>query len=203
MKFRPTALWRMRISPGPGSPTCDVDELHFFGAAMRGRCGRLCSCHRCSSGVVESRRACCHESLACSARSRPVPLQSTLAMQQRLTPATALLLTMPPLLWAGNAVVGRLVHDAGAADHAELPALGPGLRAAAAAGRRACCAPRQPAVGRTGGATPCSACWASGCYNALQYLALKTSTPLNVTLVGGQHCRSGCWRSARCSSASA
>ena len=29
----------------------------------------------------------------------------------RLTPATALLLTVPPLLWAGNAVVGRLVRD--------------------------------------------------------------------------------------------
>jgi drug/metabolite transporter (DMT)-like permease len=30
-------------------------------------------------------------------------------MTQRLTPATALLLVVPPLLWAGNAVVGRLV----------------------------------------------------------------------------------------------
>ncbi len=29
----------------------------------------------------------------------------------RLTPITALLLTLPPLLWAGNAVVGRLVYD--------------------------------------------------------------------------------------------
>ncbi|MEO6322829.1 MAG: EamA family transporter, partial [Polaromonas sp.] len=32
-------------------------------------------------------------------------------MNQRLTPATALLLTLPPLLWAGNAVVGRVVHE--------------------------------------------------------------------------------------------
>ena len=30
-------------------------------------------------------------------------------MTQKLTPVTALLLTIPPLLWAGNAVVGRLV----------------------------------------------------------------------------------------------
>ncbi|MGH8804390.1 MAG: hypothetical protein ACREXN_06555, partial [Polaromonas sp.] len=30
-------------------------------------------------------------------------------MNQRLTPATTLLLVLPPLLWAGNAVVGRLV----------------------------------------------------------------------------------------------
>ena len=30
-------------------------------------------------------------------------------MDQRLSPSTALLLTLPPLLWAGNAVVGRVV----------------------------------------------------------------------------------------------
>jgi drug/metabolite transporter (DMT)-like permease len=30
-------------------------------------------------------------------------------MTQRLTPATASLLVIPPMLWAGNAVVGRLV----------------------------------------------------------------------------------------------
>ncbi len=32
-------------------------------------------------------------------------------MTQRLTPSTAPLLTIPPLLWAGNAVVGRLAQD--------------------------------------------------------------------------------------------
>ena len=32
-------------------------------------------------------------------------------MSQKLKPATALLLTVPPLMWAGNAVVGRLVTD--------------------------------------------------------------------------------------------
>src|SRR3981189_2303321 len=32
-------------------------------------------------------------------------------MTHRLTPKTAVLLTVPPLLWAGNAIVGRLVHD--------------------------------------------------------------------------------------------
>ena len=31
-------------------------------------------------------------------------------MTQRLTPATASLLVLPPMLWAGNAVVGRLVN---------------------------------------------------------------------------------------------
>ncbi len=32
-------------------------------------------------------------------------------MSQRLTRGTALMLTVPPLMWAGNTVVGRLVRD--------------------------------------------------------------------------------------------
>jgi hypothetical protein len=32
-------------------------------------------------------------------------------MTQKLSLGTALMLTVPPLLWAGNAVVGRLVSD--------------------------------------------------------------------------------------------
>ena len=32
-------------------------------------------------------------------------------MRHTLTPSTAVLLVIAPLLWAGNAVVGRLVHD--------------------------------------------------------------------------------------------
>ena len=32
-------------------------------------------------------------------------------MTQKITPGTAVLLVIPPLLWAGNAVVGRLVHE--------------------------------------------------------------------------------------------
>lgn len=102
-------------------------------------------------------------------------------MTQRLTPGTALLLTIPPLMWAGNAVVGRLVHDLVPpitlnffrwvlAFAILLPLAGWVLR-------------------------PSSGMWAHwrrfallgllgvGCYNALQYLALQTSTPLNVTLV--------------------
>ncbi len=94
---------------------------------------------------------------------------------------TALLLLVPPLLWAGNAVVGRLVHDLvppitlnflrwALAFVILLPLAGWLLR-------------------------PGSSLWSSwkrfavlgllgvGCYNALQYLALQTSTPLNVTLV--------------------
>ena len=102
-------------------------------------------------------------------------------MTTRLSLRTALLLTVPPLLWAGNAVVGRLVHDLvppitlnflrwALAFVFMLPLAGWLLR-------------------------PHSSLWPHwkrfavlgllgvGCYNALQYLALQTSTPLNVTLV--------------------
>ncbi|PUE33799.1 DMT family transporter [Limnohabitans sp. Jir72] len=102
-------------------------------------------------------------------------------MSQKLSPITALLLTVPPLMWAGNAVVGRLVTDLVppitlnflrwfVALFILLPLAWRVLR-------------------------PRSGLWSHwrrfgllsllgvGCYNALQYLALQTSTPLNVTLV--------------------
>lgn len=92
-----------------------------------------------------------------------------------------MLLTVPPLMWAGNAVVGRLVTDLVppitlnflrwlVAFFILLPLAYKVLR-------------------------PGSGLWSHwqrfgllsllgvGCYNALQYMALQTSTPLNVTLV--------------------
>ena len=98
-----------------------------------------------------------------------------------LTPATALWLTIPPLLWAGNAVVGRLVTELVppitlnflrwlVAFFILLPLAAWGMR------RGAGLWPhwrRFALLGLLG----------VGCYNALQYLALQTSTPLNVTLV--------------------
>ena len=102
-------------------------------------------------------------------------------MNQRLTPATALLLLVPPLLWAGNAVVGRLVTGL-------VPPITLNfLRWALAF---VILLPLASSVLRRG-----SVLWPHwkrfavlgllgvGCYNALQYLALKTSTPINVTLV--------------------
>ncbi|WP_309682614.1 DMT family transporter [Polaromonas sp.] len=102
-------------------------------------------------------------------------------MTQRLTPATALMLVVPPLLWAGNAVVGRLVNTL-------VPPMTLNfLRWALAF---LILLPLAHRLLRPG-----SALWPHwrrftllgllgvGCYNALQYLALKTSTPLNVTLV--------------------
>jgi drug/metabolite transporter (DMT)-like permease len=102
-------------------------------------------------------------------------------MQQRLTPATALLLTLPPLLWAGNAVIGRLMAGQvppmtlnflrwAIAFVLLLPWTGWLLRRDSPLWPRW---PRFAVLGLLG----------VGCYNALQYLALKTSTPLNVTLV--------------------
>jgi drug/metabolite transporter (DMT)-like permease len=102
-------------------------------------------------------------------------------MTQRLTPSTALLLTVPPLLWAGNAVTGRLVSGLvppmtlnflrwALAFVLLLPLAAPVLRPGSGLWSHW---RRYAVLGLLG----------VGCYNALQYLALKTSTPLNVTLV--------------------
>ena len=99
----------------------------------------------------------------------------------RLTPRLALLMTLPPLLWAGNAVVGRLMvgHVPPLALNA-LRWLIAALLLAPLATRvwRDAAAIRQSwvyllALGTLG----------VGSFNALQYLALETSTPLNVTLI--------------------
>ena len=102
-------------------------------------------------------------------------------MSQKLSPVTALLLTVPPLLWAGNAVVGRLVNTL-------VPPITLNfLRWAVAF---FILLPLAAWVLRRG--TGLWSHWRRfallgllgvGCYNALQYLALQTSTPLNVTLV--------------------
>lgn len=102
-------------------------------------------------------------------------------MTQRLTPSTALLLTVPPLMWAGNAVIGRLVRD----DIAPITlnflrwmlALLILLPLAAWVLRRSSGLwthwRRFAVLGLFG----------VGMYNTLQYMALQTSTALNVTLM--------------------
>lgn len=102
-------------------------------------------------------------------------------MTPHLTPRIAALLTLPPLLWAANAVVGRLMVGS-------VPPLAlSGLRWALALlillplGRRLWRRPQDirarwrylALLGFLG----------VGCYNAMQYHALQTSTPLNVTLI--------------------
>ena len=103
-------------------------------------------------------------------------------MQHRVTPRIALLLTLPPLLWAGNAIVGRMA--AGTVPPVQLNAVRwflAGLLLLPLAMRvlreRAAFTPERKRylllLGVLG----------MGSYNSLQYLALTTSTPVNVTLI--------------------
>lgn len=102
-------------------------------------------------------------------------------MDQRLTPATAFLLTIPPLLWAGNAVVGRLVQ--GLVPPVTLNFLRWVLAAALLLPLAAWVLRRDSGLWPHWRRFAMLGLLGVGCYNALQYLALKTSTPLNVTLV--------------------
>ncbi|TSE18874.1 2A78: carboxylate/amino acid/amine transporter [Tepidimonas alkaliphilus] len=98
-----------------------------------------------------------------------------------LTPSTIALLTLPPLLWAGNAIVGRVAAP-------WIPPITFNFLRWVVAG--ALLLPLAAWVLRPG-----SGLWrdwrrflllgslAVAGYNMLQYLALHTSTPLNVTLV--------------------
>ena len=99
-----------------------------------------------------------------------------------LTPRNAALLLIPPLMWAGNAVVGRLVADL-------IPPLT--LNWFRWAFAFLLLLPIAHQVLRRN--SPLWAHWKHyallgllgvGCYNSLLYLSLQTSTPLNVTLVG-------------------
>jgi drug/metabolite transporter (DMT)-like permease len=105
-------------------------------------------------------------------------------MNQKLTPSTVLLLTVPPLLWAGNAIVGRLVRSAvppmtlnllrWTIALAVLVPLGwTTLRQAGVLDAIRTRWRRYALLGLLG----------IGMYNSLQYLALQSSTPINVTLV--------------------
>jgi drug/metabolite transporter (DMT)-like permease len=102
-------------------------------------------------------------------------------MNRKLTVPTAVLLTIPPLLWAGNAIVGRLVREAVPPMTLNLLRWAIALVFLVPLGRAAF-APgsgllvnwrRYSMLGLLG----------VGLYNSLQYLALQTSTPINVTLV--------------------
>jgi drug/metabolite transporter (DMT)-like permease len=102
-------------------------------------------------------------------------------MNRSLTPSTVLLLSLPPLLWAGNAIVGRLLHD-------QVPPATLNLLRWSIA--LLLLLPFAGSLFRSD-----SKLWTHwrrfgllgllgiGVYNALQYLALETSSPINVTLV--------------------
>jgi drug/metabolite transporter (DMT)-like permease len=98
-----------------------------------------------------------------------------------LTARAAALLLVPPVLWAGNAITGRLVHELispltlnffrwGLAFLLLLPIAHKVLQRNSALWSKW---KRFAVLGFLG----------VGCYNSLQYLALQTSSPINVTLV--------------------
>lgn len=103
-------------------------------------------------------------------------------MTSPLTLGTAAMLTAAPLLWAANAIVGRLLHDL----------ISPfTLNLARWVLAFVLLLPFTWAVLRR--SSPLWTHWRRyamlgllgvGCYNALLYLALQTSSPINVTLVG-------------------
>jgi len=98
-----------------------------------------------------------------------------------LTARAAALLLVPPVLWAGNAITGRLVHELispltlnffrwALAFLLLLPIAHTVLQRNSALWSKW---KRFAVLGFLG----------VGCYNSLQYLALQTSSPINVTLV--------------------
>jgi drug/metabolite transporter (DMT)-like permease len=100
----------------------------------------------------------------------------------KVTLKAAVLLTIPPMLWAGNAIIGRVVAPLvspmtlnlvrwAIAFVLLLPLAAPVLLASS---------PVWPSWRRFA----LLALLAMGGYNALLYLSLNTSTPINVTLVG-------------------
>ncbi len=103
-------------------------------------------------------------------------------MTAPLNLGTVALLTAAPLLWAGNAIVGRLIYELISPFTLNF------IRWAAA------CVLLLPIAWRVLKKDgPLWPHWKSyavlgflgiGCYNSLLYLSLKTSSPLNVTLVG-------------------
>jgi drug/metabolite transporter (DMT)-like permease len=114
----------------------------------------------------------------------PVPAQPVHlhTMEKRLTPAAAGLLIIPPMLWAGNAVVGRVVAPLispmtlnflrwALAALVLLPLAGQVLR-------------RDSDLWKQWRWFAWTSLFSIGGYNTLLYSALQTSTPINVTLVG-------------------
>ncbi len=92
------------------------------------------------------------------------------------------MLIIPPLLWAGNAIVGRMVHELVPPIMLNFMRWSIALLILAPLGR---------SLFRQGSGL--RAHWRRfallgllgvGLYNAMQYLALQTSSPINVTLVG-------------------
>jgi len=103
-------------------------------------------------------------------------------MTQRLTPTAALLLVIPPLMWAGNAVVGRMVAQ-------QISPMTLNLLRWSIAFLILLPLARQVLRPESGLMSQWRrfallSLFSIGGYNAMLYLALHTSTAINVTLVG-------------------
>jgi len=105
----------------------------------------------------------------------------TSTLSPRLSLGTVFLLTMPPLLWSANSVIGRMIHD-------EVPPVTLNLLRWMVA--LVLLLPLAYRMLRPDG--PLWTHWRRylflgllgvACYNTFQYLALRTTTPINVTLV--------------------
>ncbi|PWK38993.1 DMT family transporter [Cupriavidus plantarum] len=108
---------------------------------------------------------------------------SASAGARRLDGITLLLLTFPPLAWAGNAIVGRIA--AGVVPPITLNMVRwaiAGLLLAPYAWRGV--VEHRAALRRHAGVLCAMGVLSIASYNSFQYLALTTSTPINVTLIG-------------------
>jgi drug/metabolite transporter (DMT)-like permease len=97
-------------------------------------------------------------------------------------PRFALLLTLPPLFWAGNAVAGRLLVGEVSPLLLSLVRWLVALALLLPFGWSALRAHRGT-IRRHAGAIVAIGTFGVGAYNTLQYVALQTSTPLNITLI--------------------
>lgn len=105
-------------------------------------------------------------------------------MNQGLTLRLTLLLLIPPLMWAGNAIVGRMMVGQVSPLLLNLLRWTLALAILVPLGWRVMATPAQRAdLWRRRWALSRLGLLGVGAYNALQYLALTTSSPLNVTLI--------------------
>ena len=102
----------------------------------------------------------------------------------QLTPRLAMMLTLPPLMWAGNSVIGRLMVDHTPPLMLNFLRWGGALLLLLPLGWHAFATPQRRAeLKQRWGHLAMLGLFGVAMYNAMQYMALVTSTPLNVTLI--------------------
>lgn len=102
-------------------------------------------------------------------------------MTQKITPSTALLLTIAPLMWAGNAIVGRSVN--GLVPPVTLNFFRWSIALLILLPLASWIFRRDSGFWQHWKRFSLLGLLGVGLYNTLQYLALQTSSPINVTLV--------------------